>query len=289
MANLIEKLWDDNAGVKNENQFPEGRAIPCQITSLSTEIPDKKKKDQIRVILKLVTVDGEDKEGNSVSGGRSGRITWDLYDIEYKDKKTGKPAVISGSEQLVRMMKDLDTLGFNTEEEGFDDIKDGINDEDSEPLYVYVNSKVNAGGYTNIYLSYLIPEGVLAELLDEEGEEDEEELQEVVDEEDDGEEEEYEEDDEEEEDDDVSEEVDDDDDDEVEDDEEDYEEEDEDDEEPFVPERGMLVTAKPNRTTKYQEYKVVTCSSKKQTAKLKRVRDDKLFLEVSYDLIKDEV
>lgn len=286
MANLIEKLWDDNAGVKNENQFPEGRAIPCVITSLSTEIPDKNKKDQIRVILKLATLDGEDKEGNSVSGGRSGRITWDLYDIEYKDKKTGKPAVISGSEQLVRMMKDLDTLGFNTEEEGFDDIKDSINDEDSEPLYVYVNSKVNAGGYTNIYLSYLIPEGVLAELLDIEGEDDEEELQEVEDEETDGEEEEYEEDEDEdeEEDDDVSE--------EVEDDEEDYEEdyeEDEDEEEPFVPERGMLVTAKPNRTTKYQEYKVITCSSKKQTAKLKRVRDDKLFSEVSYELIKDEV
>ena len=257
MSNLIKKLWNKNAGVKNDSQFPEGRKVPCEIVDLSTESPDKDNKDNLRVVIRMKTIDGVDKDGNTVHAGRSGRRAYDLFDRDYTSSKTGKKGTIYGEEQLVNLMKDLATLGFDTEENSFDEIQEDINNEESDSVYVYVNSKVSPSGFTNIYLSYLIPEDELPsdESDDEEDEEEEDE------EEDDS-----------------------DNDEESEDDDDDGEDEDDESDECELPSKGSIIEAKPAKCRKWEEYTILDVNEDKETFELSRVRDEKVYSKVDWDL-----
>lgn len=280
MSDLLKKLWDKNAGVKNDRGFPEGKRIPCILESLKTSVA-KGSEDDLDATFNVVTIEGTDKDGNAIPAGKRARKTYNLYDKKWKNDKG--EGVIEGEEQIIRMMQDLHSIGYSTKDYSFDEIQTAINDPD-ETVYIYVNAITNQkSGYQNIYLSYAIPENEIP-VSDEEYEEDEEDEEdeeepdsdEVTSHDEEYDEEEYDEDEEDESSEDEY------------DDEEDYDEE-EGDEDEFIPERGMLVKATPPRCKKQEEYKVVSVSTRNQWAKLKRNRDDKVYAEVPFDLIYEEV
>ena len=269
---VLKKLWKKNAGAKRE-VFPRGKNIPAKLRKISMKEVDNDA-DKISVSLEFVTFDGEDKEGNEVRGGM---VAWNNYDLFDRSGKNDRGEwTIKGEDQARKLMIDLDTCGFDTTENEIEDIIDAISEE-PQPVYLNVVENKKNPEYANIYINDIIPEDEIPEGGDDEFEDEED----IVDEDDDDEMEDESDDDESEVDDDEYE-----DDEDEEDDEEDEEEE----SEPVVPEKGMIVMAKPPKCRNTSEYKVVAVKVKAQLCKLKSMKDpSKVYVDVPFDLIESEV
>lgn len=282
---VLKKLWKKNAGAKRE-VFPRGKNIPAKLKKISIKDVDDDP-DKPSVSLQFISMEGKDKDGNDVAGGL---VTWKNFDLFDRSGSNDKGDwEIKGEEQARNLMIDLDTCGFDTEENEIEEIMAAI-DEEPQPVYLTVVENKNNPEYSRIYINDIIPEDELPEdegeeYEDEEEEDVEEEEDEELEEEDEEDEEDAEEGDEEEYED--EEEESDSDDEEYED--EEYEDEEE-ESEPITPTRGMVVMAKPPKCRNTAEYKVVAVKVKAQLCKLKSMKDpSKVYEDVSFDAIESEV